>query len=171
MNRILVVVFNNKSNAFEASNVLLRLAQEGSISVFAHAIVAKDANGTTTVIKDNDETGSGMRTGAALGSLIGSFGGPSGMVVGAVVGLLGGSVVDAHEEMLGEEFIEELMPNRTALIAEIDEGPTTPVDSRIEPLGAIVFRRDLSDVKHILHKQKVAERKRRRTERQTKGAA
>lgn len=175
MNRILVGVFDNESKAIEASNTLLRLAEEETICVYAYAMVTKNADGTTTVKEENDDIGFGMMTGTVLGSLIGILGGPVGSAVGAVVGLFAGNAVDAHKEMLGEEFIEdvtkELTPNRTALVAEIDEGSTTPVDSRMEPLGAIVFRRDLSDVKHILHEQNVAERKRRKAERQEKAAA
>lgn len=172
MNRILVVVFDDEPKAIEGRNVLLQLAEEGSITVYAYAIVAKNADGTATVRKEDDDSGFGMMAGAALGSLIGLLGGPTGSAVGAIVGLFGGNAVDAHKEMLGEEFIEdvtkELTPNRTALAAEIDEGPKSHVDSRMEPLGAIVFRRDLSDVKHILHEQNVAERKRRKAERQAK---
>lgn len=172
MNRILVVVFDDEPKAIEGRNVLLQLAEEGSITVYAYAIVAKNADGTATVRKEDDDSGFGMMAGAALGSLIGLLGGPTGSAVGAIVGLFGGNAVDAHKEMLGEEFIEdvtkELTPNRTALAAEIDEGPKSHVDSRMEPLGAIVFRRDLSDVKHILHEQNVAERKRRKADCQAK---
>ena len=172
MDRVLVVVFNDELKAIEGRNALLQLAEEGSITVYAYAIVAKNADGTATVRKENDDSGFGMVAGTALGSLIGLLGGPTGSAVGAVVGMFGGNAVDIHKTTLAEEFIEdvtkELTPDRAALVAEIEESGTTPVDSCMEPLGAIVFRRDLSDVKHILHEENVAARKRHKAERQAK---
>ena len=41
---------------------------------------------------------------------------------------------------------EMLTPGKTALVAEIDEEWTTPVDTNMEATGGIVFRRSVADV-------------------------
>jgi hypothetical protein len=48
------------------------------------------------------------------------------------------------------------LPNRVAVIAEIDEEWTTPVDTRMEAIGGTVFRRALSEVKEQIHEENVA---------------
>ena len=57
------------------------------------------------------------------------------------------------------DFIDDvtkvLLPNRVALVAEIDEDWTTPVDTRMEAIGGKVFRRALSDVSHTIHEENV----------------
>jgi uncharacterized membrane protein len=69
MDRMLVVVFENESKAYEGQTALLELDREGSISVYGYAILAKSADGKTTV-KQGDEVGPlGALTGTALGSL------------------------------------------------------------------------------------------------------
>jgi transposase len=47
------------------------------------------------------------------------------------------------------------LPNRVALVAEVDEDWTTPVDTRMEAIGGTVFRRALSDVSHTIHEENV----------------
>jgi hypothetical protein len=43
-----------------------------------------------------------------------------------------------------------------ALVAEIEEDWTTPVATRMEAIGGLVFRRALSDVRHGVHEENVA---------------
>ena len=49
MDRMLVVVFDNETKAYEGENALLQLDAEGSISVYAYAVLAKHADGTVNV--------------------------------------------------------------------------------------------------------------------------
>jgi uncharacterized membrane protein len=44
MERMLVVVFENESQANEGARVLRQLDLDGSIAVYAHAVVVKKAN-------------------------------------------------------------------------------------------------------------------------------
>ncbi len=46
MDRMLVVVFDNESKAYDGKKALLQLDGEGSISVYAYAVLAKHADGT-----------------------------------------------------------------------------------------------------------------------------
>ena len=41
MDRMLVVVFNNESKAYEGKKALLQLAGEGSIGVYGYAVLAE----------------------------------------------------------------------------------------------------------------------------------
>jgi len=83
--------------------------------------------------------------GFATGSLIGLLGGPVGLAIGATAGMVGGSVYDLAQLGIGEDFLAEvsqyLSPGKVAVVAEIDEEWVTPLDSGMETLGGIVFRR------------------------------
>jgi uncharacterized membrane protein len=150
MDRMLVVVFENESKAYEGKKALQQLDSEGSISVYAYAVLAKRADGTATVEQGDDAGPLGTLTGTAFGSLIGLLGGPAGVAVGAAAGALGGSTADLNNARIGSDFIDDvngtLAANRVALVAEIEEDWTTPVDTRMEAIGGTVFRRGLSDV-------------------------
>lgn len=160
MDRMLVVVFDNESKAYEGKKALLQLDGEGSISAYGYAVVAKTPDGTTTVKQGDDSGPLGTLTGTALGSLIGLLGGPAGMVLGAAAGLGAGATVDLHNARISNDFIDDvtkgLLPNKFALIAEIEEDWTTPVDSRMEAIGGTVFRRALSDVEDTVDDEDVA---------------
>jgi uncharacterized membrane protein len=160
MDRMLVVVFNTEKKAYEGKNALLQLDGEGSIVVYAYAVVAKDADGTATVRQSDDPGSLGSLVGTSLGSLIGILGGPVGLAIGASVGLVAGSTVDLSNARVGGDFVDDvskqLLPNRFAVVAEIQEDWTTPVDTRMEAIGGIVFRRALSDVKDTVDDEDTA---------------
>jgi len=160
MDRMLVVVFDNESKAYEGKKALLQMDNEGSISVYAYAVLAKHADGTASVKQGDDAGPLGSLVGTALGSLIGLLGGPAGVAVGAAAGLGAGSAVDIDNARIGDDFIadvtKQLLPTRVAVVAEIEEDWTTPVDTRMEAIGGTVFRRALSDVQHQIHEENVA---------------
>jgi uncharacterized membrane protein len=160
MDRMLVVVFDNEAKAYEGKRTLLQLDDEGSISVYGYAVLAKRADGTTTVKQGDDAGPLGTLVGTSLGTLIGILGGPAGVAIGASAGLLGGGAFDINNARIGDDFIDDvtkvLTPNKVAVVAEIEEDWTTPVDTRMEAIGGTVFRRALSDVKHTIHDENVA---------------
>src|SRR5260370_1736475 len=83
MDRMLAVVFDDEKAAYEGSRALQQLDGDGSIAVYAAAVVAKNRDGTA-VVKQGDDSGPwGTLAGTAVGSLIGLLGGPVGMAVGA----------------------------------------------------------------------------------------
>jgi uncharacterized membrane protein len=160
MDRMLVVVFDNESKAYEGRKALLQLDGEGSISVYGYAVVAKNSDGTTTVKQSDDYGPLGTLTGTAVGSLLGLLGGPLGLAIGATVGLTAGATVDLHKARISDDFIDDvtkvLLPKRVAVVAEIEEDWTTPLDTRMEAIGGIVFRRALSDVEDTIHDEDIA---------------
>ncbi len=160
MDRMLVVVFDNESKAYEGKKALLQLDSEGSISVYAYAVLAKQADGTATVKQGDDSGPVGTLLGTSFGSLIGLLGGPVGLAIGAAAGFAVGGAADLNNAGIGEDFIDDvtktLLPNRVALVAEIDEDWTAPLDTRMEAIGGSVFRRALSEVKQTIHEENVA---------------
>jgi uncharacterized membrane protein len=163
MDRMLVVVCDSESKAWEGKNALVQLDSEGSIGLWAYAVVDKKADGTATVKQGDDPGPLGTLAGTALGSLIGVLFGPAGVAVGAIAGMSGGATADLVHAGVGDDFIDDvskfLLPNKVAVVAEIDEDWTFPVDSRMEALGGIVFRRARSDVRHQVHEENVASMK------------
>src|SRR3974377_2155234 len=71
MDRMLVVVFDTEPKAYEGKKALFQLETEGSVSVYAYAVVAKNGDGTTTVRQGDDMVPLGTLIGTPLGSLIG----------------------------------------------------------------------------------------------------
>jgi uncharacterized membrane protein len=159
MDRMLVVVFDNESKAYEGKKALLQLDAEGSISVYAYTVLAKHADGTATVKQGDDSGPLGTLLGTSLGSLIGLLGGPAGLAIGAAAGLATGAAADLDNARIGDDFIEDvtklLLPNRVAVVAEIEEDWTTPVDTRMEAIGGTVFRRALSDVRGTVNTEEI----------------
>jgi uncharacterized membrane protein len=159
MDRMLVVVFDTEPKAYEGKKALNQLDAEGSIVVYACAVVGKNADGTTTVKQSDDPGPLGTLVGTSLGALIGLLGGPVGLAVGAAAGLVSGGTVDLNNARVGDDFVDDvkqqLQPGKFAVVAEIQEDWTTPVDTRMEAIGGKVFRRALSEVKHTLHEENV----------------
>jgi uncharacterized membrane protein len=145
MNKMLVVVFNNKTNAYQGLDALRDLDFTGEITLFASAVVIRDSNGQIHIEQEADEGPIGTATGMFTGSLIGLLGGPIGFAVGAGVGALSGVAFDIDKDDVNAAFVDEvssaLVKGKTAVLAEIDETWTVPVDSRMEVLGGLTFRR------------------------------
>ena len=160
MDRMLVVVFDTEPKAYEGKKTLLQLENEGSIVVFAHAVIGKNAAGDVTVKQSDDPGPLGTLVGTSLGSLIGLLGGPAGLAIGAVTGLFLGSTADLNNARVGVDFIDDvankMTPGKFAIVAEIQEDWTTPVDTRMEAIGGTVFRRALSDVADTVDEEEIA---------------
>jgi uncharacterized membrane protein len=145
MDKILVVMFDNESKAYEGSQALQKLQQEGSINLYAKAVIARDASGKVEVKQAGDMGPVGTAVGLFTGSLIGLLGGPVGLAIGAYAGTVGGMVYDMANLGVGEDFLSDveksLLPGKAAVVAEVWEEWTLPVDTHMEALGGVVFRR------------------------------
>ncbi|HEX2454029.1 MAG TPA: DUF1269 domain-containing protein [Vicinamibacterales bacterium] len=145
MDKMLVVVFKDETRAYEGNKALRELHNEGSITLYAAAVIAKDAAGKVTVKQAADQGPLGTALGMATGGLVGLLGGPAGAALGAAYGGMTGSLFDVVQAGISDDFLNEvtqrLLPGKTAVVAEIDEEWVTPVDARMEALGGIVFRR------------------------------
>ncbi len=145
MDKMLVIVFDSESQAYEGSKALQELQQEGSINLYAKAVIARDASGKVSAKQQGDMGPVGTAVGVLTGSLIGMIGGPIGLAIGAGAGTLGGSMFDLAHLGVSQDFLYEveqsLQPGKAAVVAEVWEEWTLPVDTRMEALGGTVIRR------------------------------
>ena len=144
MNRIIVSVFDNEEKAFKGQSALKELHLNGDISLYATAVVSKNDDGKAEMKSLSEKGPLGTRVGMISGAFIGLLGGPIGMALGASIGALSGLIIDSTQESIGANFIDEvakeLENGKTAVIAEVEEGWKTPVDSKMTELQAMVFR-------------------------------
>ena len=148
MDKILVVVFDNENQAYEGAGALQDLHDEGSINLYAKAVIVRD-DGNVQVKQSSGLHPVGPAVGLLAGCLIGLFGGPIGLTIGVGTGTIGGLLYDLAELGLSQDFLEEvgqsLKPGKAAVIAEVWEEWILPVDTRMEALGGVVFRRARRD--------------------------
>jgi uncharacterized membrane protein len=144
MERMLVVVFDNESKAYEGSRALNQLDSEGSIAIYAESVIKKNADGTANVKQAEGDFPIRTIEGTALGSLIGLLGGPVGVALGAAAGVTAGSMGDLYAAGVDGDFLDDvctkLVPGKSAVVADVSEEWVTPVDTRMETLGGVVFR-------------------------------
>ena len=160
MERMLVVVFDNEKKAYQGESELKQLEREGLLTIYAQAVIVKHAEGSVS-LKQVDEDGPlGSLAGTAVGGLVGLLGGPVGAAVGAASGLALGALYDVDNARVGEDFLDDvsksLTPNKVALVAEVEEEWTTPVDTRMESLGGTVLRRTLWEVEKIADEKEIS---------------
>ncbi len=183
MERMLVVVFNDESKAYEASRALNQLDTEGSITIHAESVITKNADGTVTVKQADGDFPIRTIGGTAIGSLVGLLGGPVGLGIGALAGTMVGSFSDLFVAGVDSDFLSEvsgtLTPGKHAVVADISEEWVTPVDTRMEALDGFVFRttrknfeddqraRDVAELKAEMEQLK-AEHARAKAERKAK---
>jgi len=159
MERILVVVFDSEQKAHEASRILHGLEDEGVIRVYADAVVTRDSSDAITAISTHGPMPEGAMGATAVGGLIGMLAGPAGLAAGAIAGLVLGATTDFAHARVDNEFVHDvansLEPGKAAVVAEIDEDFSEPVDARLKPLGGFAFRRPLSEIVDTEYDQKV----------------
>jgi uncharacterized membrane protein len=149
MNRMLVAVFDSEPVAYQGLNALKRLHDNGDISLYASAVLARDPSGA--IVKQSADPGpAGTALGMLMGSFVGLLGGPAGTVAGASLGAMSGAIADLSYTGVNLDFIDDvskaMTPGKVAILADIDEAWTTPVDTAIGQLGGKVFRRARSEV-------------------------
>lgn len=149
MTRFAIIIFANEERAYEGVRALRELHADGSIALFSEAVIAKNLAGAVSC-KDAASSGpSGAAVGALTGGLIGLIGGPVGATVGLASGALIGSYGDLLDAGVSASFVqnvaEGLKPGSTAIVTEISEDWTVPLDSRMRALGGIVLRSSRRD--------------------------
>jgi uncharacterized membrane protein len=175
MKRMLVVVVDNADKAYEGATALERLSEESMIGLHDSVVVTKNSDGMIAVVRTYESDPEATMGGTAVGSMIGLLGGPVGLAVGAASGFVIGAAADVMGARVGRDFVKDvadaLVPGKTALVAEIDEDDTDPVDARMQPLGGTIFRRELSDVADSEYAHDIASFKANLAENKAKRAA
>ena len=165
---VIVATFDTRNPAYDAAHDIDRL-DDSIVDVKSGAIVEKDPLGNVTTL-DSKNIGSAWGTvggvvgGALLGALIGLLAGPAGAAVGtaagaaaaagsgaATGGLVGGTLGvsgDVLNQALNEDYLDtvrtRMLPGTTAVVAEVEEGSTEPVDAAVTRHGGFVYRTPLS---------------------------
>lgn len=159
MRNFITTVFETAGKAYEGQHELWQLDREGTITVHGAAVVHRDSLGRLVV--DTDQTDPPLATalGAGIGALLGALAGPAGAAVGAgggaaigaAVGGTAGLVADADragvESQVELETRWTLKPGQHAVIADVSEDWTAPIDERMRRVGGTVHRRSRSDVR------------------------
>jgi hypothetical protein len=73
-----------------------------------------------------------------------------GVALGAYAGMFGGMLYDLANLGVGEDFLYEvgqyLLPGKAAVVAEVWEAWVLPVDTRVQTIGGVVFRRTRGEI-------------------------
>jgi uncharacterized membrane protein len=145
--RAVTAVFSSQNEAYEAAREIEKL-DDKQVRVRQAALVTKDSKGNLRVPDTKgDQVPWGTLGGPIVGGLIGLIAGPTGAAVGAGAGLLGGWTGDLVRLGMDEDVVRsvgsEIHPGDSALVAEIDEGSTEPLDRIVTGRGGRVFRTDV----------------------------
>ena len=153
MERVLVVVFDDETKAYEGVAALRQLEREGSITAYAGAVVVRNADGTASLKPFDDIAPLGGLLGTSVDSLTALLARPAelGIRAESTFALIAGVGVDFVEDVR-----RSLQPTKVALVAEVEEQGTTPVDARMSALGGTVLRRAVSGVRQNLRNEHVA---------------
>jgi len=158
MRNYIAVIFNDTGKAYEGLHALWQLDGDMEVTVHGAAVVHRDNLGQFQV--DTKETHPGLATavGVGIGALLGALAGPAGAAVGAAGGAgigaatggMAGLVADAGRADTRQEAAAEtgfvLGDGQSAVIADVSEDWTSPIDTRMKELGGIVYRRARSVV-------------------------
>lgn len=158
MDKFLVVVFNREPQAYEGSWALQDLDREGCINLYAMSVIARDANGKVVVIQPGDIGPLGTGVGLLTWSLNSLFNGSNWLHLGRET--FGGAFYDLAKTGVGEDFLCEvgnsLQPGKAAVLAEVWEEGILLVDTRMESLNGVVFRRIRREILTPLIKRDIA---------------
>jgi uncharacterized membrane protein len=145
MNKMLIAVFETEAKAYEGLSALKGLHKNGDITLYATAVISKDQNGQIQLKDGADQGPIGTGVGLLTGSLIGLLGGPVGLAIGAFTGTMAGMIYDVNVDDVNTTFAEDvseaLSNGKTAVVCEVDETWTVPVDTKLQALDGLVFRR------------------------------
>jgi uncharacterized membrane protein len=150
MNKMLVAAFDTETAAFGGLDALRDLHRDGDITLYASAVIVKDKTGNISIKQAVDDGPVGTAVGLLAGGMIGILGGPAGLAIGATLGGFTGFLFDLDQSGIGATFLDDvsrtLSAGKAAMLADVEESWTTPVDTRLHARGGIVFRRLRSEV-------------------------
>jgi uncharacterized membrane protein len=151
VDRLLAIVLETEEKAQAAMRALRHLDRKGDITLNASGSISKDANGHVSALRSADASAMGdIGAGVAVvrpGSGRGHPAGPAPTMVAP------GSSDDMHGFWLagvGLHFVEEaskfLKPGQVAVVADVKETWTIPLDMAMAAVGGTVLRRARLDV-------------------------
>ena len=158
MRNYIAVIFDDSAKAYQGLHALWNLDGDGETTVHGAAVVHRDEWGQIQV--DTKETHPALATavGVGVGALLGALAGPAGAAVGAAggaaIGAATGGAVGVTADLIRADDRQQaadetrwvLGYGQTAIIADVSEDWTSPIDTRMKALGGTVHRRAKSDV-------------------------
>jgi uncharacterized membrane protein len=160
MDKMLAVVFNDEKAAYEGTRALSELNAQGSIEVDALAVIKKNADGTVATKQVDGDFPIQTFAGTAIGAVIGVLAGPVGVAAGAAAGAWAGMIGDLYAAGVDADFVSDvstaLTSGKCAVIAEVEEEWVTPIDTRMETLGGVVYRTPRSTAEEDQWKRETA---------------
>jgi uncharacterized membrane protein len=158
MRNYIAVVFDDRGKAYQGLHALWQLDDEAEITVHGTAVIHRDDLGEIQVDSKETHPALGTAVGVGIGALLGALAGPAGAAVGAaggaaIGGAAGGAMgaaVDLDRADTRQQAADEtrfaLGMGQSAVIAEVSEDWTTPIDTKMRNLGGRVYRRAKSDL-------------------------
>ena len=155
---VIMAAFDTRNQAYDAARDIDRMSD-----VKSGAILEKDPLGNVTTLESKNLPTAwgpgGAAGGALIGALVGLLAGPGGAAAGtaagaaaatsgAAAGAVGagaaGTVADLTNWGLKADYLDTaatyLLPGKTAVVAEVEEGTTEPIDAAVRRHGGIVYR-------------------------------
>jgi uncharacterized membrane protein len=144
MSKFIVSVFPDEVKAYDGLHALQHLHADGTVTVYGTAVLQRQADGTLSVKESAGLGPVGLGMGGVIGALIGIFGGPIGGAIGLGAGSMVGYLRDYFHAEVNDEFLStvagELMPGKFAVVAEVSEEWTAPINVSMEGAGGTVVR-------------------------------
>lgn len=147
MDKMIVIVFDGEPAAYAGARALKELHWEGSITLYSGSVIVKESTGKIQLKQVVNLGQSGSVLGAATCALIGAL---ADEAIAGAGQIPGGQPPGLSNAGVGEDFLRDvsraLRPSKSAVVAEIEEDWITPLDSLMDMLGGIVFRRVRAEV-------------------------
>jgi uncharacterized membrane protein len=146
MDKMIVIVFDGEPAAYAGWRALKELHWEGSITLYSGSVIARESNGKVQLkqVVNLGQAGSVLST--ATAALVGALAGEADVSGNG----WGGHAPSLNSAGVSEEFLRDvarsLRPCKSAVVAEIEEDWITPLDSLMDMLGGIVFRRVRAEI-------------------------
>jgi uncharacterized membrane protein len=153
------VIFDGTTRAYQGLHALWQMDAAGAITVHGTAVVHRNAAGQFQIDSKQTHpafaTAVGVGVGALLGALAGPAGAAAGAAEGAVMGAAVGGAIGLGGDMIRADSREEafdatalvLNSGQSAVIADLSEDSTYPVNNRMRDLAGQVRRRAASTLR------------------------
>lgn len=163
MDNYVAIVFDSDSKAYDGLHALWKLDTDGDVTIHGAAVIHRDKVGYVDVATKDTDPGVRTAIGVGIGALLGALAGPIGAAAGAtiaagtaagigaaaggVAGLTADLTKSTEQDQAAYESGFVLPRGKSAVIAEVTEQWTTPIDNMASRLGGSVFRRAKGDVR------------------------
>jgi uncharacterized membrane protein len=162
MHNYIAVVFDDSGTAYRGLHALWQLDGVGDVTVHGAAVIHRGGLGQVQVDTKETHPVAGTAVGVGIGALLGALAGPAGAAVGAAggaaIGAATGGVVGAGVDLSRADTRQQALDEtrfvlgvgQSAIIADVSEEWTSPIDTRMRQLGEpfIVGPRTISKTTH-----------------------